>query len=203
LTGYQIHEPIEQTIDLVNKSFKGSKQIPFIQKSLRSAKEIFIHGGHSTLKLNERNFNLKFDNRREITVDCNGYHQTKPYLHKNNSIQNRHVSTFGTSRYRVYSPVSSTQCKGDAYLDLTRRMLVRLLRTDWKLLNEPGFHQLSRIEIQKLLKKTGLVCSKNFISKQKGLHVIFNSIPTTPKTKKVLENFSVIFSNFNVKTLVR
>jgi len=130
LTGYQINEPIEQTIDLVNKSFNGSKQIPFIQKSLRSAKEIFINGGHSTLNLSERNFNLKFDNRREITVDCHGYHQTKPYLHKNNSIQNRHVSSFGTSRYRVYSPVSSTQCKGDAYLDLTRRMLVRLLRTD-------------------------------------------------------------------------
>jgi len=71
------------------------------------------------------------------------------------------------------------------------------------MLNEPGFHQLSRVEIQKILKKTGLDCSKNFISKQKGLRVIFNSIPNTPKTKKVLENFSVIFPNFSVVTLQR
>jgi len=130
LTGYQRHESLEQTIDKVNKSFNGSKQISFIQKSLRSAKEIFIDGGHSTLKLNERSFNLRFDNRREITVEKNGYHLTKPYLHKNNSVQNRLVSSLGSGRYRLYSPISSTQCKGDAYLDLTRRMLVRLLRND-------------------------------------------------------------------------
>jgi len=130
LTGYQIHEPIELTIDKVNKSFNGSKQITFLQKSLRSAKEIFVHGGHSTLKLNERSFNLRFDNRREITVAHNGYHQTKPYYHKNNSVQNRLISSLGSGRYRIYSPISSTHCKGDAYLDLVRRMLVRLLRTD-------------------------------------------------------------------------
>jgi len=130
LTGYQIHEPIEETIDKVNKSFNGSKQITFLQKSLRSAKEIFVYGGHSTLKLNERSFNLRFDNRREITVEHNEYHQTKPYYHKNNSVQNRLISSLGSGRYRIYSPISSTQCKGDAYLDLTRRMLVRLLRTD-------------------------------------------------------------------------
>jgi len=130
LTGYQRHEPIEQTIDKVNKSFKGSKQITYLQKSLRSAKEIYIDGGHSTLKLNERSFSLRFDNRREITIEKNGYHQTKPYLHKNNSVRDRLVSGFGIGRYRIYSPISSTHCKGDAYLDLTRRMIVRLLRTD-------------------------------------------------------------------------
>ena len=62
---------------------------------------------------------------------------------------------------------------------------------------------LNRKEIQKIMHEIGLVCSLNFISKQKGLRVIFNSIPNTEKTKKILENFTVIFPNFDFKTLLR
>jgi len=198
LTGYQRHESIEQTIDKVNKSFNGSKQIAFIQTSLRSAKEIYLKGGHSTLILNERIFNLKFDNRREIT-DCKGtYHVSKPFIHCLNSTQNRLISSFGSGRFRKYSPISKTQCKGDAYLSLTRRMIVRLLR-DKELIQL----KLTRLDILKILKEIGLKSSLNFISKQKGKPPIFNSIPSTNKTLGCINKIKVIFPNFNFDFLLR
>jgi len=200
LTGYQRNEPIEQTIDIVNKSFYGSKQIPFIQKSLRSAKEIYQEGGHCTLKLSERNFNLKFDNRREIDQQYDFYHTTKPYLNKNSSDLARKISGLGNSRYSLYSPVSSTQCKGDAYLSLTRRMLVRLLKNDSLMI---GLEKVSRLEIQKILKELGLKCTLNFISKQQDKKLIFNSIPPTNKTLEILEKFEIVFPSFEKRMLLR
>lgn len=200
MTGYQRHEPVDRTIEIVNKSFSGTKRIPFIQKSLRSAKEIYQTGGHCTLKLSERNFNLKYDNRREITENMGTYHVTKPYLEKSSSVLARKISGFGTSRYSVYSPVSSTQCKGDAYLHLTRRMLVRILKNDCGLLN---INKISRLEIQRILKQVGLRCTLNFISKQQNKKFIFNSIPHTPKTIKVLEKFMVVFPSFDKRILLR
>jgi len=198
LTGYQRHELIEETIDKVIKSFNGSKQIAFIQMSLRSAKEIYLKGGHLTLILNERLFNLKFDNRREIT-DCKGtYHLTKPFIHCLNSTQNRLISGFGSGRYRKYSPISKTQCKGDAYLALTRRMIVRLLR-DSELIQI----KLTRLDILKILKEIGLKGSLNFISKQKGKLPIFNSIPSTEKTLVCLKKLKNIFPFFKPEILLR
>lgn len=201
MTGYQRHEPIEQTIDRVNKSFNGSKQIAFIQTSLRSAKEIYQKGGHSTLNLSERIFNLKFDNRREIVHELDGYHQTKPFYDKSHSAQFRLISGFGNGRYRIYSPISSTQCKGDAYLSLTRRMVVRLLRVGDYLSDDRL--SFSRLEISKLLSEIGLKTSLNFISKQKNKPVIFNSIPSTPKTLDCLRKLKVIFPSFNECLLIR
>jgi len=195
LTGYQRNEPIEQTITKVYSAFNDAKTIPFIQKSLRSAREIFQYGGHSTVKLNERNFNLRFDNRREVTIEHETFSETKPFSHSTNSVQARLISSFGSGRYRVYSPISSTQCKGDAYLSLTRRMLVRVLRDEG--------YSLGRKEIARLMKELGLPCSLNFISKQKGKKPIFNSIPPTAKTLIYLKKFSGVLSGFDYHSLLR
>jgi len=201
MTGYQRYESIEQTIDKVNKSFNDSKQIAFIQASLRSGKEIYQNGGHSTIKLTERVLNLKFDNRREITVENTGYHQTKPFYHMSNSVQARLISSFGSARYRIYSPVSSTQCKGDAYLHLARRMIVRLLRTNYSLVgvNKP----FTRLEIQVIMKNLGLKTSLNFISKQKDKEMILHSIPSTVKTLVCLNKLQVIFPLLPSNILMR
>jgi len=200
LTGYQRHEPIEMTIEKVDKAFNNSKIIPFIQKSLRSAKEIFQYGGHSTLKLSERNFSLRYDNRREIVEDHGTYCTTKPFVHSNNSIQARLISKFGSGKYRSYSPISSTQCKGDAYLTLTRRMLVRFLRDD---LTQNSKLKLTRSEIARIMKEIGLSCSLNFISKQKNRKVIYNSIPPTEKALVILEKFNLLFPSFDKNLLIR
>ena len=196
LTGYQRNEPIEATIEKVYNAFTDSKTIPFIQKSLRSAKEIFQEGGHSTLKLSERNFNLKFDNRREITLEYDTFSETKPFIHSANAIQARLISSFGSGRYREYSPISSTQCKGDAYLSLLKRMLVRVLRNG----DSPI---LKRCEIARIMKEIGLPCSLNFISKQKDRGVIFYSIPQTEKTMVCLRKFAVVYPFIDINLLIR
>lgn len=200
LTGYQRFESIEETIEKVNKSFNGNKTLPYIQTSLRSAKDIYLFGGHSTIKLTERNFNLSFDNRREITKNHGSYHETKPFLHAQNSILYRKIAGLGSGRYRLYSPISSTQCKGDAYLALTKRMIVRLLRENPSYLKSQS---LSRLEIQKITKEIGLPCTLNFISKQKEKPFIFNSIPSTEKTKAILKNLSVVFPSLDISILLR
>ena len=196
LTGYQRNEPLEVTIEKVYNAFTDSKTVPFIQKSLRSAKEIFQDGGHSTLKLSERNFNLKFDNRREITLEHDTFSETKPFIHSANAIQTRLISSFGSGRYRVYSPISSTQCKGDAYLSLLKRMLVRVLRNG----DSPI---LKRYEIARIMKEIGLPCSLNFISKQKDRGVIFYSIPQTEKTMVCLRKFTVVYPFIDINLLIR
>lgn len=128
------------------------------------------------------------------------YHETRPYLEKTSCIQARLISGFGTARYSMYSPISSTQCKGDAYLSLLRRMLVRLLKNDSRIL---GVEKVTRIEIQKILKNVGLTCTLNFISKQQDKKFIYNSIPTTPKTLQILEDFSIVFPSFEKSILIR
>jgi len=184
------------TIEKVKKAFYDSKTIPFIQKSLRSAKEIFQFGGHSTVKLSERNFNLRFDNRREATVEHETFVETKPFVHSTNSNQARLISSFGSGRFRLYSPISSTQCKGDAYLFLTKRMLVRVLRMGYPL-------ELKRFEIARIMKEIGLPCNLNFISKQKNRCVIHNSIPQTEKTLEILRKFSVVYPFIDINVLIR
>jgi len=144
---------------------------------------------------------LKFDNRREITQEQNGYYQTKPFLDKSHSTQFRLISSFGNGRYRVYSPISSTQCKGDAYLSLTRRMIVRLLRTG-DCLSDTRL-SFSLREISTILTGVGLKTSLNFISKQKNKPVIFNSIPLTLKTVECLRKLKVIFPLFDERLLIR
>lgn len=55
MTGYQQSESMEELIPKIITYFNSSsKSLPFIQTSLRSAKEIYLGGGHTTLKLNER-----------------------------------------------------------------------------------------------------------------------------------------------------
>jgi len=55
MTGYQQSEPMEELIPKIISYFNSpSKSLPFIQTSLRSAKDIYLEGGHTTLKLNER-----------------------------------------------------------------------------------------------------------------------------------------------------
>jgi len=117
---------------------------------------------------------------------------TKPFENSITSIQARLISKLGSGKYRVYSPISSTQCKGDAYLHLTRRMVVRLLR-DF----------LKRSEIRKIMKEIGLPCTLNFISKQKGRKVILNSVPSTEKTLESLKKLTKIFPEFKPEILIR
>jgi len=75
-------------------------------------------------------------------------------------------------------------------------MLVRVLRTSHPL-------KLKRFEIARIMKKIGLPCSLNFISKQKDRCVIHNSIPQTEKTLEILKKFSVAYPFYDINILIR
>jgi hypothetical protein len=67
MTGYQpgglSHSSL---VTLITASFESDKVIHFLQSSLRSATDIYKYGGSVTGKYLEKDFSLKFDNRRKI-----------------------------------------------------------------------------------------------------------------------------------------
>jgi len=198
MTGYQRNESLHELIPKFIKYFNSeSKSIPFIQVSLRSAKEIFLEGGHSTLKLNERWFNLRYDHRREIIPSSDGYHKSKPFKDKKECGFYRDLADlFSKSKIKATGSL-----KGDAYLCLLKRMLVRIC------MNDPltfGVNEnLSRVEILRIMNSVGLKTLPNFLSKQKALFPIYHSVPASPSVLKVLEKFKCVFPDFPEELLLR
>jgi len=198
MTGYQRSESMDDVIPKFIKYFNtDSKSIPFIQVSLRSAKEIFLEGGHSTLKLNERWFNLRYDHRREIIPGDEGYHKSKPFSNKKECSFYRDLADLlSKSRLKATGTL-----KGDAYLSLLKRMLVRICMNDP--LTFGVKEELSRIEIIRLMKVVGLKTLPNFLSKQKDFLPIYHSVPASPAVLKVLEKFKCVFPDFPEELILR
>lgn len=67
MTGYQATVPHNELVPIIKEAMDTTKQINFVQFSLRSALDAFKSGGTVTPILSERVFNLKYDNRRLIT----------------------------------------------------------------------------------------------------------------------------------------
>lgn len=57
----------QELLELLVENFKSEpKTIEFIQTSLRSASEIYKHGGHVTMKYRDQLFRMHYDNRRVL-----------------------------------------------------------------------------------------------------------------------------------------
>jgi len=200
MTGYQRNESMEKLIPKFISYFNSeAKSIPFIQFSLRSAKDIFLYGGHSTVKLNERWFNLRYDHRREIVKNSvkNSYHFSKPYRNLQECKMYRELAEM------INKPKHNSigSLKGDAYLSILKRMLVRICMTDP--LTFGVKENLSRVEIIRLMNTLGLKTLPNFLSKQRGLKPIYNSIPPSPQVLSKLIKFKQIFTDFPIELLIR
>ena len=90
---------------------------------------------------------------------------------------------------------------GDAYVSLTKRMLVRICLT------EPlpfGVKEnLTRSEVLKIMSVLGVKTLPNFLSKQKGLLPQRNSLPPTKKVMEILLKFKCVFPDFPIEHLIR
>ena len=106
--------------------------------SLRSPRSIFQKGGTVTPLLEERVFNMKFDNRRQIegyTISKNInikneglFYLSKPHRDIGSSLLYRKISVLGNARYNVFYPSSSSgTMNGRTYNVLLKRTLVRAL----------------------------------------------------------------------------
>lgn len=195
MTGYQQSESVEELIPKIISFFNSpSKSLPFIQTSLRSAKDIYLGGGHTTLKLNERWFNLRYDNRREI-IRGDGYHSSRPFDSIQKCLFFRGISVLSIKNK------SLGKVSGDAYVSLTKRMLVRICLSDP--LTYGVKENLTRGEILKIMRVIGVKTLPGFLSKQKGLPAHQNSLPSTKKVMDILLKFKCIFPDFPVELLLR
>ena len=91
---------VQNILEVIN----GDKHLSFVQFSLRSATSIFQKGGTVTPLLQERVFNMKYDNRRQIIGNINDkplFYMSKPYnsveLSQINRVQS--TSSLGTARF--------------------------------------------------------------------------------------------------------
>jgi hypothetical protein len=62
---------LQELHDLFLETLLKDKELTFIQKQLRSGKDIFKHGGHVTDVLSDKLFRLIYDNKRFIIEDDN------------------------------------------------------------------------------------------------------------------------------------
>lgn len=59
-------------LEVFTESLKTeSKTIEYIQSRLRSASEVYKHGGHVTMIYRDQQFRMHFDNKRVIQIPSN------------------------------------------------------------------------------------------------------------------------------------
>ena len=201
MTGYQNNQKISDLIEEIKGVFGDDKQVPFIQSSLRSAKDIILEGGHVCLKLEERIFNLKYDNRRLIKDNLGVFYSSVPHVNVNSCRLARSISSLSSNRYNKYYPLNLVRSDGRTYLSLTKRMLVRVL------LNSSSFlktdRPFERSEIVEIMGKLGIKCLKDYVSKQRLTYPIPRSLPGTDEIRSILEKFKKLFPSFDINFLLR
>lgn len=79
MTGYQKgSNSISDVYELVNKTMDSEeKSFMFLTKQLRSAKEIYLHGGQVTMKYSDQIYRVMYDNKRFI-IDKEGEKELDP-----------------------------------------------------------------------------------------------------------------------------
>ena len=201
MTGYQNNQMVSELVEDVKRVFDDDKQVPFIQSSLRSAKDIILEGGHVCLKLEERIFNLKYDNRRLIKGYKDGFYSSIPHVNVNSCRLARSISSLSSNRYNKYYPLNLVKSDGRTYLSLTKRMLVRVL------LNSSSFlktdRSFERSEIVEIMGALGVKCLKDYVSKQRHAYPIPKSLPATDEIRSILKRFKDLFPSFDINYLLR
>lgn len=119
---------------LKNVLFSEGKSIRYLQKRLRSGREIYQTGFHVCEILQERDFNMFSDNRRIFSIDkdVGGFHNSKPFNNVKQCDLNRYVSRMGrvvkyqrTASFDIPSDVK----KHSGALDTAVRKFIRCLFT--------------------------------------------------------------------------
>lgn len=68
-TGFQnrAYGDKQELKELLISVFKSeTKEVEYVQSSLRSAKDIYKHGGNVTMKFRDQIFRMHYDNRRQL-----------------------------------------------------------------------------------------------------------------------------------------
>lgn len=125
------------------------------------------------------------------------YFISEPHKNLVDAIRNRKISSFGTRRYNVHYPSAVDATKNESYLKLTKRVLVRLL------LQHPEYLGISPVSINRFficefLGKYGITCLLDFVSKQRDLPFIPNTLPQTKSIVAILDSIEKDYPKFTV-----
>jgi hypothetical protein len=208
-TGFQTGN---YTLEELDKLFKDTlksedKSLEFIQKSLRSALDIYREGGHVTPVYKDQIFRLLYDNRRLIIIP-KGYENTfdfsnilldsNPAPNKEFSKTLRFLSNFyKQSIYNKGTSVSSGN-RYKTYIELAVRNFIKGL-----LSNPPKYNLYndwqSYSEIIEFVREfdSKIKISKSSISHLKGRKMIFKNIPRTKETMEFIEYVKSKFPEFD------
>jgi hypothetical protein len=207
MTGYQVNVETSELVDKVLGIIQGDKTLPFVQFSLRSAKEIYQKGGCVTAKLQEKVLNMKHDNRRSVIglsqKDNGFYAYSLPHENIVSCKKYRLISALGMKRFNVFYPSDSSKSFDNSYSSLTKRMLVRALLQNPELFGFANTRNFSRSEIVEFLAKYGITCRKDFVTKQKTFQFIPKTLPSTHNVLAVLNSIKKDHSLMNLDAFLR
>ena len=205
MTGYQVTESQDKLVQKVLGVMNGDKHLSFVQFSLRSARTIFQKGGTVTPLLQERVFNMKFDNRRQIisnVLEQPLFYSSKPHVDVAMSLISRKLASLGTARFNVFFPSNS---EGKSYVQLLKRMLVRAMlhKPDlmWTRFKQSNSYINSR-GVEQLWYKM-FSPPEGYISKQTHHEFLPNTVPRTVHVVEGLNKLRELYPLFNPDIMYR
>lgn len=212
-TGFQSSNYTLKELEIMFKeALAGEKNLEYVQRSLRSAKEIFKYGGHVTATFTDHKFRLVFDNRRLIVDNGENFDVSKVLL---DSVPLKDITEAENLRYisklhrtRTYSKLNNSLSgnKYKDYIDLAIRNFVKGLLSDPVKynLNKAKLELKSYNDIIKYIKdfddKKVFKISKSSISNLKGRNMIFKTVPRTKDTERFVNYIKVKFPEFDDKS---
>lgn len=207
-TGFQARDYSMQEMEtlFVDTLASEDKSLEYIQKSLRSAKDIYKKGGHVTALYKDQIFRLHYDNRRIIQIpeDLEVFDVTKNLL-DSMPVKTKEVAgnlrSIGKMHKTVMYNKLTTRLKGNEYKDYTDlaiRNFIKIIVNDSKLFNlDGGLNTYAEIiDFIQGYKKNARV-SKHSISKLKNRKFILKTVPRTEETLKFVEYVKSKFKSFD------
>lgn len=205
MTGFQSSMSHDILTDLILTTFYKTKTIRFIQFSLRSATDIFKKGGDLTQTLSEKDFNLVYDNRREVIEpsDPKTFFHTKPFLNKIQCQVHRKLSKLHKHKYSERDFIKSSNSNKTSFEKICIRMIIRILFQRPDVLGIDVDLKMTRSLCQQILNSIQISVTLNYISREKSKPFILNSVPTVEKTLLVLSNLAIKFPSLNRDMILR
>ena len=198
-TGYQKGTNSIQDIEnIFLEAFNSDKELIYIQRQLRTGKDIFTKGGNVTEKLADRKFRLLYDNKRRVVEEAGKtIFDTRPLKNVEEASLLRYISNLPKTKIYSRNLSSSDSGKYRNALDLVVRNFVRALLKDFCGLDSKTFKTYS--QLVKFLKEydNKIVISENVISQLKRRGG-FCKVPKTPEGEAFVGYVKVKFPNFDL-----
>ena len=159
---------LEEVEKLFMETMLGDKELTFIQRQLRSGKDIFKFGGNVTEVLTDKVYRIMYDNKRVI-IDKEGETllDSRPLNNIDEGSFLRYISKLPKTNLYTKNMSNSTSGKYKNVLDLTVRNFIRALMHDKLNLDSSEFNSYKEIVSYIKCFDTNILINENIISQLK------------------------------------